>query len=50
MSIKTTIGIKKPTLERLHDLKFDLRVDSFDEVITTLIDEHEKAHGVEAPA
>lgn len=50
MSVNTTIGIKRPTLEKLHNLKFDLRVDSFEEVILVLVEEHEKAHCVEAPA
>ena len=36
--------------ETLHELKFDLRIDTYAEVIHYLIKEHEKAHCVGAPA
>ena len=44
------IKIDKEDYETLHELKFDLRIDTYGEVVYYLIKEHERAHNVEAPA
>ena len=44
------IKINTEDYETLHELKFDLRIDTYAEVIGYLIREHEKAQGVEASA
>lgn len=40
------IGVKRDTHKDLKDLKYDLRVDTFDEVISTLIKKY-KSNGKE---
>ena len=36
------IRVKENTYSRLKDTKFDLRLDTFDEVISELLEEHNK--------
>ena len=49
-SNKTSIGVTRTTLKRLTSAKFDFRVNSIDEAIEKLLDEHEKSHKYEVPA
>ena len=48
--IGKVIKISTKDYESLHELKFDLRVDTYGEIIHYLIKEHEKKHCLEAPA
>ena len=42
------IKVSNEDYEALHSLKFDLRLDTFDEVINELLKEHAKKMEVEA--
>ena len=48
--IGKVVKISTEDYESLHELKFDLRIDTYGDVIHHLIIEHEKAHCLEAPA
>jgi hypothetical protein len=41
MKNMTSIGVKKETLKKLYNAKFDIRVNTFDQVINELLKEHE---------
>jgi hypothetical protein len=40
MSIKTTIGVSRECLSELYEAKFDLRVNTIEQVILELLKEH----------
>ena len=48
-SNRTTVGVTRSTLKRLYSAKFDFRVDSIEDVIEKLLNEHEN-HSKEVPA
>lgn len=48
MSTKTTIGISKDCLSQLYDAKFDFRVNTLEETIRRLLDEHRQRQEVPA--
>lgn len=48
-SNRTTVGVTRSTLKRLYSAKFDFRVDSIEDVIEKLLNEHEN-ESKEVPA
>ena len=49
MTVKQRIvGIHSDTYEQLKDLKYELKVDSFDEALKILLQEHSQKEGASA--
>ena len=46
MSTKTTIGISKECLSELYDAKFDFRVNTLEETVRKLLNEHHQKQEV----